>query len=425
MTGSKMLFAGIRFAIAGLIVLSVARSSGRSFQTSRRIDWRFILAFALMNTTLHYFFFYVGMSHSEGSRAAILNSLSTFLVVLLACACFKSDRLTSRKILGCTVGFCGILALNLGGAESGQFTWLGDGMIILNAICGACANLMTRGLSRRIDIFVGTGYSLSIGGLLLIISGLVFGGTLPQINMLGIICLILLIAISALGFALYNKWTGQMRIWTYVANPKGWGSDWMLNIYFGKSEYDGGPGEVMYPLYHVFEYGIPTCHKPNTSLYMSARLVDKQTQTFQTWLSPYKMNSSINAGWHCFEFDMSGYVPEGSVWLDKGEYSIPFKIYPETINETKVTLNGALIGSAKGSFESDRIIQQGGANAASGIMSSLGNGLKAIGGMGIGHITTSSAYANLMANGGDEGIGAYLNPIARWGGFACNVAGLT
>jgi drug/metabolite transporter (DMT)-like permease len=205
MTGSKMLFAGIRFAIAGLIVLSVARSSGRSFQTSRRIDWRFILAFALMNTTLHYFFFYVGMSHSEGSRAAILNSLSTFLVVLLACACFKSDKLTSRKILGCTVGFCGILALNLGGAESGQFTWLGDGMIILNAICGACANLMTRGLSRRIDIFVGTGYSLSIGGLLLIISGLVFGGTLPQINMLGIICLILLIAISALGFALDNK----------------------------------------------------------------------------------------------------------------------------------------------------------------------------------------------------------------------------
>ena len=224
-------------------------------------------------------------------------------------------------------------------------------------------------------------------------------------------------------FALYNKWTGQMRIWTYVANPKGWGSDWMLNIYFGKSEYNGGPGEVMYPLYHVFEYGIPTCHKPNTSLYMSARLVDKQTQTFQTWLSPYKMNPSINPGWHCFEFDMSGYVPEGSVWLDKGEYSIPFKIYPETINETKVTLNGALIGSAKGSFESDRVIQQGGANAASGIMSSLGNGLKALGGMATGHITTSSAYANLMANGGDEGIGAYFNPLARWGGFACNIAG--
>ena len=205
MTGSKMLFAGIRFAAAGLIVLSVAHSSGRSFKTSKMIDWRFILAFALMNTTLHYFFFYVGMSHSEGSRAAILNSLSTFLVVLLACACFKSDKLTSQKILGCAVGFGGILSLNLGGAESGQFTWLGDGMIILNAICGACANLMTRGLSRRVDVFVGTGYSLAIGGLLLIIPRLAFGGTLPNVNALGIICLLLLIAISAVGFALYNK----------------------------------------------------------------------------------------------------------------------------------------------------------------------------------------------------------------------------
>ena len=205
MTGSKMLFAGIRFAVAGLIVLSVARSSGRSFKATKGGDWRFILAFALINTTLHYFFFYVGMSHSEGSRAAILNSLSTFLVVLLACACFKSDRLTSRKIIGCILGFCGILALNLGGAESGQFTWLGDGMIILNAICSAIASLMTRGLSRRIDVFVGTGYSLTIGGILLIIPGLVLGGTLPNVNMLGLVCLLLLIAISALCFALYNK----------------------------------------------------------------------------------------------------------------------------------------------------------------------------------------------------------------------------
>ena len=205
MTGSKMLFAGMRFAAAGLIILSVARGSGRSFKTSRTGDWRFILAFALMNTTFHYFFFYVGMSHSEGSRAAILNSLSTFLVVLLACACFKSDRLTSRKMLGCAVGFSGILALNLGGAESGQFSWLGDGMIILNAICSAVSGLMTRGLSRRVDVFVGTGYSLTIGGLLLIIPGLFFGGTLPNVNVLGIVCLLLLIAISAIGFTLYNK----------------------------------------------------------------------------------------------------------------------------------------------------------------------------------------------------------------------------
>lgn len=205
MTSSKMLFAGMRFASAGLIVLAVARLSRHSLRTSTPSDWWFILAYALMNTTLHYFFFYIGMSHSEGSRAAILNSLSTFLVVLLACACFKSDRLTTRKMAGCATGFAGIMALNLGGAESGHFTWLGDGMIVLNTVIIALAGLMTRGLSRRVDIFVGTGYSLTIGGLLLLVPGLALGGTLPAVNVAGLGCLALLTGISALGFALYNK----------------------------------------------------------------------------------------------------------------------------------------------------------------------------------------------------------------------------
>lgn len=224
-------------------------------------------------------------------------------------------------------------------------------------------------------------------------------------------------------FALYNKWTGQMRIWTYVKNTDNWGSDWMLNVYFGKSEFDGGKYQVMYPLYNVFEYGIPTRHQPGATLNMSAHLVDKQNQTFQVWLSPYKMGGSINPGWHCFEFDMSGYVPDGAKWLDTSERSIPFKIYPETIVNTKVTLNGALTGSAKGSFENEQIIQRGGANAASGIMAGLGNGLTSIGGFASNSIATASAYANLMARGDATGIGAFLNPLAYWGGFACNIAG--
>ena len=218
MTGGKMLFAGIRFAAAGLIILSVARGSGRSFRKSKRSDWWFILAFALMNTALHYFFFYVGMSHIEGSRAAILNSLGTFLVVLLACACFKTDKLTSRKILGCSIGFAGILTLNLGGADSGKFSWLGDGMIILNALCGAFAGLMTRGVNKRVDVFVGTGYSLGIGGALLVIPGLLLGGTLPHVTLLGLLYLLMLIAISTIGFTLYNKLltcnpVGKIAIW--------------------------------------------------------------------------------------------------------------------------------------------------------------------------------------------------------------------
>ena len=205
MTGSKMLFAGLRFAMSGFIILAIAAATKRNFRVARPANWGYILVFALLNTTLHYSFFYIGLSNSDGARAAILNSLSVFLVVILACIFFKSDRLTPKKILGCSIGLTGIFILNVGKGGGGQFTFMGDGMIILNALCSAFASLLTRGLSRRVDVFVGTGYSLFFGGLLLIIPSLLMQGTLPQITLYGLVILGLLIGISALGFALYNK----------------------------------------------------------------------------------------------------------------------------------------------------------------------------------------------------------------------------
>ena len=205
MTSSKMLFAGVRFFISGLIILSIALLTHRNFKLSKSNDWWFILVFSIVNTSLHYAFFYFGLSHSEGARAAILNSMGVFLVVIFACMFFKSDKLTFSKILGCIIGFAGILALNLGGKDSGHFTWAGDGMIIANALCSAFASLMTRGLSKRVDVFVGTGYSLALGGLSLIIPSVIIGCTLPAITLYGVVILTLLIGISTIGFTLYNK----------------------------------------------------------------------------------------------------------------------------------------------------------------------------------------------------------------------------
>ena len=224
MTGSKLLFAGIRFFISGIIILSVARMAHRPFVLKEAAKANilgsglFLLVFTLLNTTLHYACFYIGLSHSQGSRAAILNSLSVFVLVILACVFFKSDKFTLRKAIGCTIGFTGILALNHSGGENGSFTLLGDGMIILNALCGACAGLMTRGVGKSVDMFVGTGYSLGIGGALLVIPGLLMGGTLPCVTIIGLLYLLMLIGISTIGFTLYNKLltcnpVGKIAIW--------------------------------------------------------------------------------------------------------------------------------------------------------------------------------------------------------------------
>lgn len=205
MTASKMLFAGVRFAISGLIVLGIALARGVKMRVNGCAGWRYLVGYALLNTTIHYAFFYIGLSHSEGARAAILNSLGVFLLVLLACLFFKSDRLTPSKIVGCVIGFAGIMILNVGSGGGSGFTFMGDGMIILNALCSAFAGLMTRGLGRHADVFVATGYSLAIGGVLLMVPGLALGGSLPQVTAAGVGILFLLVCISTLGFTLYNK----------------------------------------------------------------------------------------------------------------------------------------------------------------------------------------------------------------------------
>ena len=205
-TASKVLFAGIRFSTSGVIILLVAKATHRPFKVKNISNWWYILLYAMVNTTLHYAFFYIGLSNSAGARAAIINSMGVFLLVLLATIFFKSDKLTLKKIIGCVVGIGGVIVLNVGnGAGSSNFSLMGDGMIILNAICSAIAGLLTRGIGQRVDIFVGTGYSLAIGGILLLVPSLLLGGNLPNTTLKGLIYLLLLISISTLGFTLYNK----------------------------------------------------------------------------------------------------------------------------------------------------------------------------------------------------------------------------
>lgn len=182
-TGGKALFAGARFLLAGLVVLAVAKLCGRSFAVPRgKTRWQLVL-FGLVNTALHYFFFYLGVSNSPGGRASILDSLGTFLLILAAAVVFR-EKLTLRSIFGCLLGFSGIVLINLG-STAGQFTLSGDGMLLCSSVCAMAGGLLTRVVTRKMDPLVATGHSLALGGALLILAALV--------------------AVSAVGFSFYNQ----------------------------------------------------------------------------------------------------------------------------------------------------------------------------------------------------------------------------
>lgn len=166
-------------------------------------------------------------------------------------------------------------------------------------------------------------------------------------------------------FSLYNKWTGQLRIFTYIVDPTGWGNDISFRTCFG--EYNS---VNMYPFYNTFQYGIPTCHDSDSTLRRDVCFVSEQPQTFCTWLSPYLESASLSPGWYVFELDMSGYVPEGKNWLDNDQEA-KFKFFAETTSNQSVTLKGSLIGNLDGTFQNEQVVQKGGTSALYGISNGL------------------------------------------------------
>ncbi|MEE1056418.1 MAG: DMT family transporter [Acutalibacteraceae bacterium] len=206
-TGSKTLFAGIRFLGAGLLTLIISKLTKKNFSIKGKISMVWLILFALVNTSFHYFFFYIGLSNLSGSRSAIIDSLSTFLLIILACIIFKSEHMTIKKSVGCLLGFVGILLINIefGSVDSENFSLAGDGMLFMSSICSAFGGILTRIVTKKIDAMVATGISLALGGFVLAITGIVMGGKFTVINVYSIIILILLILVSAIGFSLYNK----------------------------------------------------------------------------------------------------------------------------------------------------------------------------------------------------------------------------
>ena len=204
--GSKILFAGIRFFAAGLLVLAFSALQKRKLAVTRKeVPW--LTLFALVNTALHYLFSYIGLSYIPSARSTILDSMGSFFLIILSGLYLEDDTFSVKKIAGCLLGFCGILTISItprGGLFSG-ISFLGDGMILLNACCAAGGGILTRFISKKMDMMTATGYGMSAGGLMLLLVGLMVGVRQPwNLSLWGVTILFVLVLISAVCFGIYN-----------------------------------------------------------------------------------------------------------------------------------------------------------------------------------------------------------------------------
>jgi len=171
---ARMLIAGARFLLAGLLVFLMQSSMLRQSIKVKRENLLPLLVLGLAQTGLQYYFFYNGVAAVSGIKSAILNSVGNFFVVVFAHFIYADDRLNPGKVLGLILGFGGIVLVNWhpGTAIGWSFVLRGEGFLILAGLTSAVATFWAKNLGQRINPITVNAYQLTLGSLLLVVMGL-------------------------------------------------------------------------------------------------------------------------------------------------------------------------------------------------------------------------------------------------------------
>ena len=201
----QILFAGQRFALAGAILLMVALGLGKAIIRVSPRQWVQIALLGLTQTSLQYVFFYIGLAHATGVKAAITNSTVVFFSVVLAHLIYADDRLTARKLLGCLIGFAGVVVVNLNKGGLGlESSLLGEGFLVIAALVLAAASIFGKRVSRQVDPIVMTAWQLLLGGLVLMALGMGTGGQIRPLDAASGSLLAYLALLSSIAFAVWS-----------------------------------------------------------------------------------------------------------------------------------------------------------------------------------------------------------------------------
>jgi drug/metabolite transporter (DMT)-like permease len=218
----KLIFAGYRFLIAGIILITIQKLMRKSIMPKSIGDFRGFMVLGFIYTLMQYVFLYIGMANTTGVKSSILGSLSSFVSIFLVHFIYKDDKLSVKKIIGCIIGFLSIIVINFEvGTINGSFKLMGDGLLILSALMGSVGSIYNKNLVKNNDVFVTTGWQLIFGSLMLIIIGKSAGGNLIVSSAESGILLLYMALLSSVALVIwstlykYNK-VGNITMYNFL-----------------------------------------------------------------------------------------------------------------------------------------------------------------------------------------------------------------
>lgn len=203
-TPAQILFAGTRFALAGIMVILFGSLIQKKFLRPSKAAIPKVLKLSLLQTVLQYVFFYVGLAHTTGVKGSIITATNVFLAILVSSLLFRLEKLNTQKVIGCIIGFAGVVIVNLSGAAKMSFNFLGDGFLVISAAAYAMSTVLIKIYGKSEDPVMLSGYQFFTGGLLMIAVGLCAGGKIQMVTGTGLLLLFYMGFISAGAYTIWG-----------------------------------------------------------------------------------------------------------------------------------------------------------------------------------------------------------------------------
>ena len=151
-TASQKVFAGIRFALAGILVLVFASIREKHMVLPDGKVFRYAIPVCFAQTFVQYFFFYIGVAHTSGVKGGIITGLGNFIAILMACLLVRNEKITGRKLAGCILGFAGVVIINMaGGSMDMGFRLTGEGFVLIAQLSYGASTLLIKFFSQKVS----------------------------------------------------------------------------------------------------------------------------------------------------------------------------------------------------------------------------------------------------------------------------------
>jgi drug/metabolite transporter (DMT)-like permease len=202
-----VLFAALRYDLAGLLMLGYAVYATDRWRPRGRGEWALVgIGGSLMIAAYHAFLF-VGEQGTTSAAAAVVVSLSPVLTTGFARVLLPDERLAPLGLVGLLVGFVGVGVLS----EPSPGNLLDPrtvslGLVFLAAASFALGSVLTRRVDAQLPIETMEAWSMLAGAALMHAVSAGLGETVAEVRWTGEALLALgylVVVASALGFLIY------------------------------------------------------------------------------------------------------------------------------------------------------------------------------------------------------------------------------